>query len=195
MSKALFWEAQHNSTKDTRLARTWGAFHYVLGVLGICLAALAGFGGLSKLLGYQQVALIAIGSGIATGLITFLRSDDKQRHHQDMVAAWDNMSADVVTLYQTQPGANDTKQDNAASKESDPDGWTEVINALEERAKSLRVGKPTSELFPAWPQAGRPAEPVAARPAEPVAARPAEPVAARPAEPVAARPAERPNPT
>ena len=151
LSEGLFWEAQRSRRAHMRLARLWRVFHYGIGVLGVVLAGLAGFGGLSKLLGDEQVALIAIGSGIATGLITFLKSDEKRRQHEELAAAWDNLGDDVTTLYITRPRSDDTQQGEADSKESDPDGWQAVIDALMKRAKSIREGKPTLEPSAAWP--------------------------------------------
>jgi hypothetical protein len=151
LSQGLFWEAHRAWRTHLRLARLWTTWHYGLGVLAVALAAFSGFGGLSKLLGYQQAAFVAIGSGIATGLVTFLKSDEHRHQHQELAAAWDNLRDDVTTLYKTQPSAKETQQDQANAGQTDPNGWRTVMEALMERAKSLRAGKATSEPSAAWP--------------------------------------------
>ena len=151
LSQGLFWEAHRTWQAHLRLTRFWTAWHYGLGVLAVALAGLAGFGGLSKLLGYQQAAFIAIGSGVATGLVTFLKSDEHRRQHQELAAAWDNLRDDVSTLYKTRPNGRETREDQGNADHTDPDGWRAVIDALMERAKSLRAGKATPEPSAAWP--------------------------------------------
>jgi hypothetical protein len=150
LSEGLFWEAQRSRRRHISLARLWGTFHYAIGILGIGLAGLAGFGGLSKLIGENVAAYIAIASGVATGLITFLKSDEKCREHNELAAAWDNLGTDVANLYLTRPRSNSIQQGKAGSEESEPNGWQAVSNALMKRATSLREGKPTSEPPVAW---------------------------------------------
>src|SRR4051794_34012567 len=72
LSEGLFWEAHFGWRRHRRLLRFWTSWYYSLGILGVVLAGLAGFGGLSEVLGRTQAALVAIASGIATGLATFL---------------------------------------------------------------------------------------------------------------------------
>ena len=137
LSSGLFWEALRSRRDHKTLARLWRAFHYVIGILGIILAAFAGFGSLGKLLGDRQAAFIAIGAAIATGLITFLNSEEKGRQHYELAAAWDNLATDVSTLYEKRPDNNGVQQG------ADPDDWKTAIDPLVERAESLRREKST----------------------------------------------------
>jgi hypothetical protein len=149
VSSGLWLEAYRAWKKHRRLVHLWAVWHYGLGMLAVALAGLAGFGGLSQLLGYQAAAWIAIGSGIATGLVVFLKSNEKRQQHEGLAASWDNLLSDVTTLYITRPGAD--PQQAAGTAESDPAGSSAVGTALEERAKILRTGKATSEPPVAWP--------------------------------------------
>jgi hypothetical protein len=146
LSKGLFWEANSAWKKHRHFAEFWAVWYYGLGIAAVVLAALAGFGGLSKLLGYLAAALIALGSGIATGLVVFLRSDEKRRQHDELATAWDNLRDNVTTLYETRPV-------KAGAEQTDPDGWQAVWDALLKRAESLRRGTATSDPPAAWPPA------------------------------------------
>jgi hypothetical protein len=158
LSEGLFWEAHRTWQRHRRLMHFWAAWHYLLGSLGVALAGLAGFGGLSNIFGAKEAAYITIGSTIAMGLATFLRSDDKRRENEELAVAWDMLRDDIATLYITRPGYNTPEPDtgNRGKKNSiDPDKWEIKIQALRLQAQRLRAGKIVFEPPPTWPDRRR----------------------------------------
>lgn len=149
-SRGLWYEANTARKGQRHLMHLWAVWHYGLGALAIGLAALAGFGGLSQLLGYQAAGGIAIGSAFATGLVVFLKSDEKRHQHEELAASWENQQSNITMLYINRPGAD--IQQAADSVESDPAGSSVVTNTLNERVEILRTGRPKLGPPVAWPQ-------------------------------------------
>jgi hypothetical protein len=77
----LFWDAERARKKHTRLSAMWTPAHYILGVLGAVLAAVAGAAGLTAMLGKTEAGWIAIASAAASSIAVFLKSDEKRREH------------------------------------------------------------------------------------------------------------------
>lgn len=119
-------------------------WHYGLGALSVTLAAVAGFGSLSDVLGKSQAAVVAILSAVAGALTTFLKSSDKVSEHADLASGWDGLRDDIVFQYEMRPEARDSIQG--------PAGWQAVLGALQTRAKELRSGDAKSSWpQPSWP--------------------------------------------
>jgi len=155
LSEGLFWQAHRTWKSHKRQAHVWAVLHYSLGCLAIALSGFAAFGALSELLGSRPAAFITIGSGVAIGLVTFLRCDDKHRQNEDLAIAWDSLQDDITTLYMSQPNNKESQQHTeTAGKPHDPDGWEIIIHSLQERAKRLSEGKIVFEATPTWPGGG-----------------------------------------
>jgi hypothetical protein len=130
LSRGLFWEADRRWRKQHRLSVIWTQLHYIFGVLGTVLAAIAGFGGLAELLGKTEAGWIALGSAAASSLALFLKSEDKSKEHGDLAAAWDDLRDDITMAYESRPPAEET--------DGDPVDWQRVVNVLQARARDLR---------------------------------------------------------
>ncbi|BCY11687.1 hypothetical protein [Actinoplanes sp. L3-i22] len=146
LSSGLFWEAHRACLRHRRLARVWMWLHYLLGIAGVTLAAVSGFGGLTEVLGVTQAATIAILSAVASGLATFLKTDEKRREHLVLAAAWDNLRDDISVVYETRP---------PGPSDADPASWREVVDALQAIARALRASNAEHGAKPPpWPSAG-----------------------------------------
>jgi hypothetical protein len=156
LSAGLFWEAEQARRRRTRLMRFWAAWHYTLGSIAIALAAFAGFGSLGQILGEKTAAFIIIGSGIAMGLATFLRSDDNRRKNEELAVAWEKQMDDVALLYEIRPEeTGSSPQADEPKAPRDPEGWQAIAQSLRERAQSIRAGETKLEPRPAWPNPER----------------------------------------
>src|SRR4051812_23265554 len=71
----LFWDAERARKKHSRLSAMWTPAHYILGILGVLLAAIAGVATLSATLGKTEAGWIAIASAAVSGIAVFLKSD------------------------------------------------------------------------------------------------------------------------
>lgn len=140
LSRGLFWEAHESWKNEKRLAGWWTRWHYILGTLGVVLAGIAGFGGLTDLLGKVPTSWIALCAGLVTGVATFLQSDAKRGVHSQRAAAWDSFRDDVSTLFMTRP---EPRPSENASEE-----WRSVIEALQTRARALRANQPDPHTSP-----------------------------------------------
>jgi hypothetical protein len=149
-SAGLFGEALQSWRRYTRLKRLWAAWDYTLGSIAIALAAFAGFGSLGQLLGERTAAFITIGSGVAMGLATFLRSNEKRQRSEELAVAWERQMDDVALLYETKP-SKDGSSIGGSQVSTDPEGWKTIIQALRDRAQSIRAGKTKLKARPAWP--------------------------------------------
>jgi hypothetical protein len=147
VSRGLFWEADQAWSEHTRARHGWNAAHYTLGILAVLFAAVAGFGGLAQAIGPKLAAVIAIASGAASSLITFLKAAERGREHAELAAAWDSLRDDVTILYENRPAGFD--------QHVDPGDSQTILAILQARAKQLRAGKTGFEDRQlAWPEPG-----------------------------------------
>ena len=155
----LYFEAEDMWSAHDGLARRWTALHYLLGLATVSLASVAGFGGLQDLLGPATAAYISLSAAVTAAIWTFLRTAEQQKQHTVLAASWDNLRADVVTLYSTtggqlRPPGRERQRSQGLGLSSDrvqrmeidtipddPKGWEDVVRTLEARAKVLRAGR------------------------------------------------------
>lgn len=144
IASSLWAEAELAWRRERRFARRWTLLHYSLGLLAVILAAVAGFGGLSDLLGKEATALVALLSGAATAVATFVQSDSKRQLHEQRATAWDSYRDEITTIAIGRPK---TPQEG-----SGPPGWKQVTEALQTRARALRANQPDPLTEPrSWP--------------------------------------------
>jgi hypothetical protein len=147
LCSGLFWEARKSNEREKRLASTWTAVHYCVGILGVVLAAIAGFGGLTDLLGKQATSVIALAAGVVTGVATFLQSALKLQQHTERASAWDSFGDSVTTIYQTRPDTPEAEQGRSYD-------WQSIIHALQDRATAMRANQADPHTPPQrWPDA------------------------------------------
>jgi hypothetical protein len=152
LSEGFFWDAHKRWLLHQRLTRFWAAWYYGLGSLAVVLAAFAGFGGLSALLGVKQAAFITIGSSIAMILVIFLRCDDKRQENRELAQAWDGLRDEIAALYMMRPTSNKSRgRGGATGQPRDADEWRTVIQELSERITKLRTGEALPERPLLWP--------------------------------------------
>lgn len=144
----LFWDAERARKKHSRLSAMWTPAHYVLGILGAFLAAVAGVASLSATLGKIEAGWIAIASAAVSSIAVFLKSDEKRRQHADLARAWDDLRDNITLLYEARPGGADAQPSPGATK---PPVWNGVTDALSVRASEIRAGKvDTKTPLPKW---------------------------------------------
>jgi len=160
LSARLFREATVRWRQERRRYQVWMQVHYGLGVIGVVLAALAGFGSLSDFLGQEAAAFVALMAAVAGGLATFLKTDKMQDLHEALAVEWDILRDDVVTLWETRPSV-------APATGRDPEGWQRLLHASSRgptisvagrsiiRNMRLSSGRRTSLLSPWLGRQGR----------------------------------------